>query len=86
MKTLKNILQWLVYSSANPQKFSLTLKAVAFYLVFIFALANITVPQDEILEILLIATDLLTKLVIAYGAARKLFTALGNFTKNYLRK
>ena len=77
METVKRIWFWIVRSSENPKKLSLTLKGLAGTLLAVVALFNITlVPQLGYM-----VDFLITGTVLMFGAIGALTTAYGAFRK-----
>ena len=78
---MKKAFDWLVYSSRDPQKFAMTLKAgIPFVLLFIaepsidaLALGNIV---DQITHVLGLAAQLILGAMALYGAVRKVVPSL----------
>ena len=75
MEIVKKIFQWAVYSSKNPQNFSLTLKAVIPLLAF-FGLESIT-PDVEggiqsLVDAVAFAGQAVTAFIAGYGFLRKI--------------
>jgi hypothetical protein len=82
MKHLGSLWAWVVYSSADPQRYSLFLKGtlvtIATYVTVIAGFAHITVPSDLITQIIdhivLIVQDtlmLVSVIVATIGLVRK---------------
>jgi hypothetical protein len=90
MKHLESIWDWLVYSSANPSKYSLFLKGtlvtIATYASVVAGFAHISVPSDLITQIIdgivaIVQDFLMLVAVVAatVGAIRKVvLTITGN--------
>ncbi len=72
---LKKVWEWIVYSSANPEKLSLTLKAIVPFLV-LFGVKDETVfggAIDSVVHLISMTGVWITGAVATYGALRKLF-------------
>lgn len=69
---IKTIVQWIIYSSANPQNISLTLKGLAPLLVF-FGLDEITSTSliGDLGDTILVLGEVITLGITLYGLARK---------------
>lgn len=68
-------IQWLIYSSANPQNFSLTMKALIPFLV-LFNVSDATSlgeVADTMVNALVLTGTWVAGLITAYGAVRKLW-------------
>lgn len=73
MNILKKIWQWLIYSSANPEKLSLTLKAGVAFLVTLGLDKTIgDVVANNVLGILLNTAQIITLCGLIWGATRKI--------------
>ena len=76
---LKKIKDWLVYSSANPDKYSLTIKGVAGYVASIVVMAiavffSVTVATTEITPLVDMFADLTTQFFIVVAEITKMLT------------
>lgn len=73
----RKIMQWLIYSSANPQAFSLTLKGLVPFLVLLGIGGGMESDINSIIDLAstsLVALGTLVSGVIAlYGALRKVY-------------
>ena len=84
MNTLKKIWSWLVWSSKDPQKISLTLKAGIPYLVIMMAWTGITPPDnnaiiyliDSIVNAIVLLVQSVLAIVALYGSYRKVKTSM----------
>lgn len=87
MKTLKRVLEWLVKSSADASKWSLTVKAVLYGLipvaVHFLGLANIQIGSDALTQVvdsiaqfIVVIGGVITGSVAAVGLIRKIWTTL----------
>lgn len=76
MEILKSILDWILKSSADPAKLSLTIKGFAPFLVTLFALAKVDIDVNSVLgaftEIILILINVGTGLAGIVGLVRKI--------------
>lgn len=75
-QTKENLLKawrWLVLSSADRTKLSLSLKAGLPFVVFAGSLAGLNLNEGDLLEITLQAAETLTGLIALYGLGRKIF-------------
>lgn len=87
MDTLKKIGQWIVYSSANADRYSLTIKSLVKFLptaLIVFALFGFEPEQGAIIAILESIATAVTALGAAvfalqavYGAIRKAMKTVG---------
>ena len=78
---IKNIFQWLAYSSADPTQFSLTLKAGLPFLALL-GLGQFTVDATNTItaltNLLVVTGQMITALMTVYGILRKIFLTLSN--------
>lgn len=73
MNILKSVYTWVVYSSANPEKFSLSLKSFVPFVVLLGADANLVdETSNVIVNILVQGGVLVSGLATLFGLARKL--------------
>ena len=75
MNILKSIWNWVVYSSANPQKLSLTLKAIIPFLA-LFGVAETDIFDgaiESIVHFVSLTGAWITGAMATYGALRKIF-------------
>lgn len=78
---IKKVFQWLVYSSANPQKFALSLKAGFVFLAFLGFDKYITPDQsesiiDSVVIILSAIGTLIAGSMTITGAVRKIWLTI----------
>lgn len=82
---MKNIIQWFLYSSADPTKISLTLKAGASFLV-LFGLGKYVTTADantlveSITNIVVLLAQIVSAVATAYGLVRKIFNSFSGET------
>ena len=74
------IFQWVVFSSADPERFSLTLKA-GLALLVLLGVGNITPDmQNEFVndsaKALVKSGELISAVITAFGAARKVYLSI----------
>ncbi len=76
MEKVKNVFQWLVYSSANPDKLSLTLKAaIPFLVLFKFGDSiQLGGAVDTLVNFIVLTATWISGGMLAYGAIRKVIT------------
>jgi len=77
-QTIKN---WILYSSANPQEFSLSLKAGIPFLVFLglggfFSASDANTLIDALTGSLVALGTFMTSIMTAYGILRKIFLTI----------
>lgn len=82
---LKVVWKWLVFSSANAEKISLTVKSILYALIpFILIItqayriqidnAYLTAVIDQIIAIIIIFGGMVTAISAGFGALRKIYT------------
>jgi hypothetical protein len=83
MKTLKKIWDWLVKSSADPTKVSLTLKAGIPWLVMLLSWNNLTVDGnavqvflDSFVNAMVLIVQVVLGLTTMYAAGRKVVSSV----------
>ena len=92
MEIIKKIWNWLVVSSANPQKISLTVKGVIISLIPILltlsGIAHLSITSDGITNIASLIANLIdvsftiiASISIVYGIIRKIITGLEELLK-----
>jgi len=83
---MKNIWQWLVYSSTNVDRYSLTIKSLGKFIpsaVLLFAFMNINVDSSILLKLfdsiaILVSAfaSVVSATSVVYGLARKIWTSI----------
>ena len=75
MNTLKNVWNWVLFSSANPDKISLTLKALIPFLVFLKVgdIDTLNGTFEVVGHFVLLTVTWVSGAITAFGALRKLW-------------
>ena len=75
MDILKKVIAWLVFSSKNPNNFSLTLKGLIPFLVLINVgdAETLGIVVDAVINVLVLTATWVTGFMTAYGAIRKVY-------------
>lgn len=78
MDTIKAIWNWIIYSSADPEKFSLTLKAVVPFLVLFKIGDQVTIDGfvGIIAHLVIITVTWITGAIATFGALRKVWYSM----------
>ena len=85
LEVLKKIGKWLVFSSSNADKISLTVKGILYALIPAYVLfmglydiqtdsAKLSAVIDQIGGIVIVFGGMITAIMAGYGALRKIFT------------
>ena len=82
METLKKIFQWLVYSSANPNKIALTVKAgIAFLVLFGVEQSVGDLIAQNIVGIIVNTGEIIASAGLIWGVVRKIGISFQKFTE-----
>lgn len=84
---MKKIINWVIYSSSDPYKTSMTIKGIllggATYLLFFANLFHVQLPETELnnlIEQIVKAVELLMQIIsifwVIYGSLRKIYLTL----------
>lgn len=75
---MKNFLNWLIYSSENPEQFSLTIKGLlvtnaVIILALIKQFFGVEIPMESYVEIVGVGVASLGMILVGLGMMRKLY-------------
>ena len=76
MNILKKVIDFVIYSSANPENISLTLKGLIPFLV-LFNIGDVSLFSgiiDTVVHFVVLTSTWITGAVTTYGAVRKFYT------------
>lgn len=72
---IKKALDWLLYSSANPNKFSLTLKSGLPFLVILVSIFNLDLTGSDLEKLIEAIAAVVFGAGTIYGLARKVYSS-----------
>lgn len=88
MNILRTIVRWLIYSSANQEKISLTIKGAVSYLLLAFIslgliheIPSLNHLSSDVETAVLQVLQAISLLISAYGLFRKIFITIKNAFK-----
>lgn len=78
MNILKSIIKWVVFSSKDPARISLTLKGIIPFLVLLNFGDSVSLGEavDSIVNLVVLSTTWVTGAVATYGALRKVYLSV----------
>lgn len=73
---MKKIIDWLVYSSKDPAKFSLTLKSAIPFILFLSAFLKLDIMEGDLDKVIEGIVAVIMGVSLIYGFGRKVYNSV----------